>query len=200
MVIDWNAWRRMYDTMSWADQVAFYKRVAARHPDQRFFTADEVRRTLTDIGHPIRVLEIGGWKGELASEVYFDGILEWLNIEVLVDAASYGPGGGWYRATVPSDYIWNTGVPRGYDVLVMSHTIEHMRAAQLDKVINQFDGEWAYFEAPLGPDWHDYAGSHILELDWDGVDQLMHKHGFIKVREAAAAADDARAVTYRRQA
>jgi hypothetical protein len=205
LAINWDRWRKNYDQMGWDDQVRFYNSVERQHPDQKFYSAWAVRRLLQHIMEPVRVLEIGGWKGELAAEVYTDQIIEWLNIEVIKAAEQFGPKGDWYDAIVPEDYIWNIGLPQGYDLLVMSHTIEHVTGEQLALIVQQFDGEWAYFEAPLLGEHHDhwegYNGSHILELGWNEVDDLMALSGFEKVyqNDQDARYPDARIVYYQRE-
>jgi hypothetical protein len=188
--------------MTWADQVAFYRNVERNHPIQKFYSAWAVRDLLSLIQTPVKVLEIGGWKGELAEEVHTEQVIEWLNIEVI--EAAIGTKGDWYRAIVPDDYIWKVGLPSGFDLLVMSHTIEHVSGEQLSLIVTQFDGEWVYFEAPLGEHqnhWDGYSGTHILELGWHEVDDLMADQGFKKVYQAdeGAAHPDARIVYYQRE-
>lgn len=186
-MIDWDLWRADYDTMSWRDQLAFYAMVERLHPDQRFYSADSVREFLRRSG-AASVLEIGGWKGELAAEV--GPTARWLNIEIFPNAILHGPPGDWYRVMVPSDFIWNVGLPQGYDVLIMSHTVEHIRARELEKIIEQFNGDWVYIEAPLheaGRDWHGYGGTHVLEIGWPEVDAILSRNGFVKEHTAQGA-------------
>lgn len=205
MTIDWDTWRRDYDAMSWDEQVDFYTKVGRLRPDQRFFTAPQVAAFLATayaaLRKPVKVIEIGGWKGELASMVGRDAMVgEWLNVEVLKEAEKVDLG-PWYRAWVPSDYIWRVGVPTGYDALVMSHTIEHMRGDELRQIIEQFDGSWVYLEAPLqdGGHWDGYGGTHILELGWPQVDELLAERGFVRIHTTYEAVHpDAEIAVYRR--
>lgn len=202
-MIDWDRWRANYDSMSWRDQLDFYSMVERLHPDQQFFTAPSVLQFLREAGSPssLCVLEIGGWKGELAAAV--GPTKRWLNIEIFPEAIRYGPREGWYRAMVPHDFIWNAGVPIGYDVLIMSHTIEHIRFHEFTKIIEQFDGAWVFLEAPLHDqprDWRGYGGTHVFEAGWGDVDDLMGRHGLRPVhRSDGADWTEGRIVWYRRE-
>jgi hypothetical protein len=191
-----------------AEQVDFYTKVGHLHPGQQFFTVKAVDDFLLDVyldliaARPIKVLEIGGWRGELAAAVFVHNqIGEWLNVEVLKDAELPGHNRGpWYRAWVPSDYIWRVGVPTGYDALVMSHTIEHMRAEELRQILAQFDGPWVYLEAPLHEGgWDGYGGTHILEIGWPQVDEMLAELGYRKIHSSGEAVHpDAEIAVYRR--
>ncbi len=202
-MIDWDRWRANYDDMSWRDQLDFYSMVERLHPDQRFYSAESVKAFLLKSG-PLNtrcVLEIGGWKGELAAEV--GPTKRWLNVEIFPEALRYGPHESWYQAMVPHDFIWKVGLPRGYDALIMSHTIEHIRWREFAAIIDQFDGEWVFLEAPLhrgGRDWSGYGGTHIFEAGWVEVDELMGRHGFRPIHGAKGADwTEGQIVWYRRE-
>jgi hypothetical protein len=203
--MDWNDWRARYDDMSWQDQVDFYERVGQAHPKQQHFTAIEVLRFARELPPAAQVLEIGGWRGEMAEFVLAScpDLARWLNIEVLADALNHHVLDKRYDVMIPNDFIWRVGLPQGYDALIMSHTIEHMRAVELELIIAQFDGAALYLEAPLDDPsqpfgWHDYPGSHILELNWDGVDRLIAAAGFEAMTDEEGWSPDTRVRTYQR--
>ncbi len=67
-------------------------------------------------------------------------------------------------------------------MFVATHMIEHITAAQLELLIASIQAPYVYLEAPLpdhdGEQWHDYPGTHILEIGWPSVDALLRKYEF----------------------
>jgi hypothetical protein len=130
--------------------------------------------------HAKTVVELGGWNGRLAASMLArPDVRFWTNYDLVkVPQACALPG---YRLIVLDDYLWNRKTPVRADAFVACHTIEHLKAHELDKLIGCLDVKWVYLEAPLedGPrDWTDYSGSHILEIGWDGVGEIMDAHGY----------------------
>ena len=180
-MIDWDRWRQAHASLTFADQQAFYEKVAVAHPEQRSFNPASAGAAFDYIaGENLVVLELGGWDGYLASLMLERGdIFSWTNYDIVaVPQACSHPC---YRLVVLEDYFWNQPQARA-DVFVACHTIEHLTTAELAKLFNVLRTPYVYLEAPL-PDvgstnWAGYAGSHILELSWVQVDEFLQEHGY----------------------
>lgn len=203
MTLHFDDWRKNYGRMSYEDQVAFYNKVAEDFPEQIDFHLPSWLRffeyVFSKIG-PFRVLEIGGWKGELAEEVFKtlpDVILRksvygggqpvptWHNYEISQEALTETvPTDPRYVAMVPNDYAWNIELPDA-DVFIASHTIEHIKASELEQMVDNLPDTVRFiaFESPLpasteGNTWENYTGSHILEVGWKQVKGMLSDRGF----------------------
>lgn len=186
--IDWDAWRATYDDWTYAEHRAFYRKVWAWHRDQSNVHKDLVTAFFSAIpatAAPLHVLELGGWRGELARSQLTDRIASWDNIEICDDAAARPVfTDARYHATVPDDWAWKCGLPDA-DVFVAAHVIEHLSTPHLIALVDALPLgiRWAYVEAPLPatgvPDWTGYGGSHKLPLAWDAVETLFAGAGFV---------------------
>lgn len=188
-MIDWDAYRAAYDLMSWDDQRAFYDRVWDQHPVQLHYDAEACARFL-EATRPATVMEIGGWRGELAGEMLarYDWIGSWHNREVCAGAATNpATDDPRYRANVPTTWPWH--VPLRAEAFVASHTIEHMNARQLDELFRATSARAMFLASPLtddGQDWAGYGGSHVLTIGWRDVIALAATHGFVHDRSLDA--------------
>ena len=79
----WDEWRAAYPWMSHQDQVEFSNECEPLWPDQKQYDAAPVI-VLCRLIAPKRVYELGGWKGELASDVLAEvsEITLWRNYEL----------------------------------------------------------------------------------------------------------------------
>jgi hypothetical protein len=173
--------------MDYAGQLEFYNRVAMEHPLQRGFNLNAFRRffnLIADLLPRFAVIEMGGWKGELAQEILpFYPITTWTNYEIsaLAVAQSVCKLSN-YKPIVADDFIWAIDLPEAA-VFVSSHTIEHLRKRELAQLFERLP-ESVHFvglQAPLSEgvtDWTGYYGSHILETGWQGVSQMLTAGGF----------------------
>lgn len=188
-MIDWDGYRAEYNSMSWEDQRAFYDRVWDLHPVQIHYDAEACARFL-DATRPVTVMEIGGWRGELAGEMLmrFDWIASWHNREVCAGAvANQATADPRYHANVPTIWPWQT--PLRAEAFVASHTIEHMNETQLNALLAATTARAMFLASPLtedGQDWAGYDGSHVLTLGWRDVIALAAKHGYVHMAELDA--------------
>lgn len=189
-----NMWRETYDTMSFQDQVEFYSQIAQAFPNQRQYNKDEVLfffGLLQDF-ESLNVLEIGGWKGELADEILSDPISgvvkKWDNMEICQDAV-HNPvcSDERYQVVVQDDFPWNCQDGwEDYDVLVLSHVLEHMKADNFRALVKLLPNvKQIYIDAPIeedtgGVDWQGYLGTHILEIGWKDVVRLLEQYNFVE--------------------
>ena len=180
-MIDWNAYRASYDSMTY-DQVAdYHERVWDIHPDQRHYSREHMDTFFDSLG-PVRVVEVGGWRGEAAAQILDRyPVMAWDNYEICRGAVqSPVLTDDRYRAIHPTDWPWHIPIV-GYDVAVLAHLIEHIRATQLRFLI-----EWLaaggirhiYVEAPLrevGRSWRGQSSAHVLEIGWPEVVELLRR-------------------------
>lgn len=193
-----DAWRANYDQMSYADQQAFYDRFEAEHPAQAGYLLDGGLEHFTRffehcLAHLPKtyVLELGGWKGELAREMLnrFPSLSVWCNVEICCRAIKRTVfSDARYLTYNPPDQPWKVALPPG-NVLVASHFIEHIKSLELDKLLRNLPAtlRYAALVAPLpatGPvDWSGYHGSHILEQGWQEVNTALWYYGWQPLTE-----------------
>jgi len=187
-----NEWRERYGKMSYAEMRAFYDRMEEIYPNQEYTDRGSIRKFLDmvemETEQPIRVVEVGGWKGELGDHMMSgdDRIVEWLNIEVIQKALSEPVckrDGYW--AAVPPDYMWNVGWRYGiFNTAILGHVIEHIKAAELVRMLDVLKVvKFIYVEAPIrmktkDVNWYDYLGTHVLEIGMEEVECLFLERWF----------------------
>lgn len=182
---DWDAWRSRYDLMSFSDQQEFYDRVAREHPTQQHFSIDAFGDCL-DQARPDVVVELGGWKGELAAATLNKSpITRWTNYEIsrvaVQETVCKDPR---YVAVALPHYLWEYPVAIEADLFVASHVLEHLKVSHVLLLMSKVKAAHVYVEAPLPrsgvPAWKGYFGSHVLEVGWDGLGDLMGQCGYRK--------------------
>jgi hypothetical protein len=192
MLERFEEWRRQYKDMDYEEQRAFYSWVAKTFPSQVHFDLPgfigALDRFTWELGE-YSVLEVGGWRGELAAEILgrTDQIKEWVNYEIaepLLDNIKCDDPR--YRMVIPDDFVWNIDLFEG-DVLVASDMIEHISGDHLALLVENLPDsvKRIAFKSPLGhwtqPNgWVGYYGSHILELGWPDVSALLYRHDFVE--------------------
>ena len=184
MSIDWDAYRRDYDKLTPEDQERFYDRVWELYPDQKHFDAKACLRFFAHLGleKHVHVVEVGGWRGELAAEVLaaLPAIYTWSNVEVCRGAREASVCGDRRYQALPPNIV-----PTG-DVLVSSHAIEHMMLRELNAYLKVIRPRAVFLAAPLledGQDWRGYMGSHVLREGWRDVVALLERKGLERVPE-----------------
>jgi hypothetical protein len=184
----WDAWRTEYKRMSTEAQKKFHDEIEAQYPDQKHFNL-KMALDAFDTVRPVVVVEIGGWKGDLAKEVisYQWSIKEWWNIEICQAAIKKSVCTDIrYSVIEPPEFNWfklPPFDPKKVDLLVATHFIEHISDEDFCDLIRSIRGvKYVYFEAPLskhGSDWKGYTGTHKLRMGWSEVEKFMFMMGFI---------------------
>lgn len=178
--MNWDGWRQSYDRLTFQDQKDFYRDCAVLYPCQQHFDL-EAAREFFDRYRPRTVLELGGWDGALASQILadHDEILCWRNHDLV--AVPQIPTDPRYELNELFEPLWEG---RGYlyaDAFVATHTIEHVKARELGRLVAKLHVKACLIEAPLDDsplDWRGYDGTHVLELGWEGVDALFGTYGY----------------------
>lgn len=183
-MIDWDAYRAAYPTMSYADVAAFHQRVWAAFPDQEYHSAPLLRRFFHGLSG--RVVEVGGWRGEAANAILrdFPAITSWTNYEICEQAvASSIPTDPRYRGVFPDRWPWELPTQRA-EIAVLAHVIEHINAMQLKRLIGWLRAcgvRHVYVESPLRDkrrSWRHSTSAHLLEIGWTEVIRLFNRAGY----------------------
>lgn len=195
-VADFDAWREGYLHMTYREQQGFYDRVEVEHPHQVAFTLSGFHDFLLQVcDHEatlgkVYVLELGGWKGELAQEMLksFPSVAIWCNVEICQRAVDKSVcESPRYTTLVPENLPWNVELPPA-NVFVASHFIEHITRNDLDMLIQNLPDTVRYIgmEAPIPEDgntvdWTGYHGPHTPEIGWKQVTRLPMNNGFLPI-------------------
>ncbi len=181
-----NQWRAAYDTMTDAEHLEFCNEAEAKWPNQQSFTYSNFEHLFKNNALPnVSVIEIGGWKGELANKCLENfPIWRWANFDfcgaaigktVMTDKR--------YKAHLQNSPTWFRR-PRTeqFDVCVSAHMIEHLSDAHLIELLDWISGiPTVMFEAPISDgenNWHNYYGTHILKMGWNRINDEMQARGY----------------------
>ena len=181
--IDWDDWRVAHPSMTFHDQQEFYSRVLDLYPRQQSFNPKICHEAFDYIaGEDLAVLELGGWDGGLASQMlHRSDVARWTNID-LIEVPQVCRSER-YEFQVLTDYLWNLPQVEA-DVFVACHTIEHLSTAELAELVGWLRSPFVYLDAPLKMyplDWTGFPGSHILDIGWEGVNELLEASGYESV-------------------
>lgn len=182
----WNQWRELYYDLTHEENIQFGNDIEARYPGQQSYTLSNFDTVFGSPSLlPTRVLEIGGWKGELAQHCLSKyNISSWLNIDMCKAAVDKSvckdPR---YTALFPDRFDWFAEKRvNDFDVCVSAHTIEHLSDRHLEQLIEHISGiPCVVFEAPISSgknNWNGYQGTHILEHGWIDICAIMLVHGY----------------------
>lgn len=121
----WNDRRAKTASMSYAEQQAFYDWVVGAYPEQAHFQRDLAVKELMRVA-PEEVLEIGGWRGDLAALILSSPagatVRRWTNVDISPRLATVqkckDPR---YRLVIPKGFIWEVGIEDVFDTVVATH-------------------------------------------------------------------------------
>lgn len=180
--INWNQWRANYATTSFTDQLRFYSQLAKDYPHQRWGSIDPIIEAFRAVS-PRRVVEVGGWKGELATDAANAGLSfdSWTNYEIS-DVAVDPSAPSWYQHERLTDWVWNYEGLSKPDMLLFVHSAEHMLLAEVVKTVEAFGKpEVVLIQSPLDNEpinWNNFNGTHIIEVGWDGILEALDELGY----------------------
>jgi hypothetical protein len=196
-MIDWDKWRREYETTTWEQQKVFYNQMWDEYPCQLCYCFDAITDFFIYINQhssgPGQILEFGGWQGHLAKDIWdlLPPGTEWHNYEVCqnaIDNSVIKELG--YKAIMPTDFLWNYPDEhfKDYKTIVASHSLEHITLDNFKALIKKLEhASFLYFDIPLyqtlGCKWKDYCGSHILDASWKDIMSILEEHGFTIINE-----------------
>jgi hypothetical protein len=168
-----NDWRNRYRDLSYAEHQDFAKWLEKNYPSQEYF--DDIMGPLTNFiemnnTKKIKVMEFGGWKGELASRVLkgseYD--ISWDNYDICPTLPRKSAcTDSRYKLIVLDDFVWNHPIP-SYSLFVSSHAIEHIDEKHFYCLLDSIQKiPFLFINLPLLPDgatWEDATCFHILPL------------------------------------
>lgn len=182
----WDLFRARYDTLTPADHAAVMAEFYSYSPVQSHFTLPAILDFFS--AYPAsRVIEVGGWDGKVASAVLIahPEITHWTNYEVCCPAALAFACPRYETPDVTSTFVWDLPLSIArYDTLFASHSLEHMKAANIRALLARLpDVRAVYVDAPLPADtqdhhWPGYVGSHVLEIGHVQLEALFTEFGF----------------------
>ena len=183
-----DRYRKNYDSLSFRYKIRKANKWLKQYPEQAHFDINPINYWFENIvERPTSVLEIGGWRGDLAEKALssFKHIEKWHNYD-LINYNSYQKcNEKRYSLITLNDYIWHLTLNYEYNVLIATHMIEHINWQEYIKLT-----EWipisvktVLFEAPLPTsseniDWKGDYSSHVLEKGWEQAINEMKNHGF----------------------
>ena len=189
-----DEYRARYDLMTFADHQRAYSLVESIYPEQQCFDEGRASRFFEAlIAHQITpsVIELGGWKGELAQCMLsrYRDITIWHNVEICREAVG---------KTVCRDSRYTTNTLDGFfwdmkprfigmcNTMVLSHVVEHMRLQNFSDTIAHCANEHiehVYLDVPHLTDhscktWHGWTSMHVFEAGWADIERIMATHGY----------------------
>jgi glycosyltransferase involved in cell wall biosynthesis len=180
--------RKNYDKMTFADLTKVANEWLHIYPEQASYTLPHVIDWIKKhVAKPTRILEIGGWRGDLAGEIFsrFSHVECWHNYDVISDASTQKCRDERYKLIPLSDYIWNLELPDDYNALIATHVVEHLKWREVKLLIRWIPEQidTILFEIPIvesaeNYNWKGHHSTHILEKGWEQVIDEMKTSGF----------------------
>lgn len=178
---NFNEWRENYDTYSFEQHKELNNILEEISPRQQQHNTEEVINFLKDIPNA-KVLELGGWKGELANKVLLTNkdIILWHNYDICSNAIDKNVcKDERFKGIVLTDFAWNLDIFSGYNVCIMSHVVEHMKLYEFKSFLDKIKHiKYIYIDCPLNDPynrmkWKNYCGTHILNAEWSDITKAL---------------------------
>jgi len=112
---EFDNYRKKYDSLSFSDKKRITRRWSKKYPEQAHFRYDYVDLWLQKyVKTPVRILEIGGWKGDLASKVLLSSmnIELWHNYDLIESDSTEICKDKRYNLFSLDYYVWNKSIGR----------------------------------------------------------------------------------------
>jgi hypothetical protein len=182
-MMTFNEWRENYNDLTSDQQVAYYNYLETQYPNQAHFDL-QFAIDVFQLVKPNIVTEAGGWKGDLANEMFSRfSIDKWKNIEICQNAIDNTKcKNDKFINFKPENFNWFNSV-KIEGLFLATHFIEHLSNEHFNELANALQkNEYIYFEAPLtdeGENWVDYFGTHKLFYGWNDIKKQFPKHEII---------------------
>lgn len=185
-----DEWRLRRDRLSYIEHVAFYDAIYDHHPNQHYCDIAEARRFAEQLPNGSRILELGGWKGEVAATLLEScpRIMHWHNFELSTKAIRSGLAHSRYTADLGDDFIWNLPELPETNILFAAYVLEHLRTHEIEKLLKRLPRiSEVFVESPLplqgiGLTWEGSKSTNVLEIGWQELEDLFQRYGFDVVR------------------
>jgi hypothetical protein len=183
-----DRYRKLYDSFSFDYKLKMADKWLRLYPEQAHFDLIPINYWLENIvTRPAYVLEIGGWRGDLAQSVLssFGFINLWHNYDLIKHNIYQKCYDKRYKLITLDDDIWHLSLESEYNALIATHMIEHIKWRELTELINwiPLSINTVLFESPLPPsdeniNWTGDYSSHVLEKGWEQIIAEMRNHRF----------------------
>jgi hypothetical protein len=188
LICQLDRYRKSYNSFSFDYKKKMAGKWLKQYPEQAHFDITPIKYWLENsVPRPASVLEIGGWRGDLAEIVLssFGHILLWHNYDLIKYNDYQKCSDKRYKLFTLEKDLWFKSPECEYNALIASHMIEHINWIEFTKLC-----EWipesvktVLFEAPLAKSaenfkWKGDHSSHVLEKGWEQVITEMRNHGF----------------------
>jgi hypothetical protein len=194
-----NEWRENYEHKTYQDHLAIHRWLLDQYPDQNHSgpLAGMIVKDLEGQTKSTRVLELGGWNGQLAKDVLKDisSIEEWDNYEICPDIEEVTVCEDQrYHVEVLPDFIWDLTLDlTKYDIFIASHVIEHMSFAQFKRLMDEIHHiPVLFFNIPFPTkygSWKNSSSLHVLEANEDEITNYIFTKGYKLTRRAKTPED-----------
>jgi hypothetical protein len=184
-----DSYRMLYDSFSFDYKIKKANEWLKQYPEQAHFDIIPINFWLENIvAKPSAVLEIGGWRGDLAEKALssFDHINLWHNYDLLKNNNYQKCYDNRFKLISLNDDIWHLSLKYEYNALVATHMIEHINWKEFIELANWIPESirTVLFEAPLPAsneniNWKGDYSSHVLEKGWEQVITEMENHRFL---------------------
>jgi hypothetical protein len=184
-----DKYRKLYNSYSFDYKIKMANKWLIHYPEQAHFDIIPINYWLENIvTRPASVLEIGGWRGDLAQIALssFDHIKLWHNYDLIPYNNYQKCYDIRYNLITLKDYLWHSSLKFEYNSLIATHMIEHINWKEFTDLAKWIPAsvKTVLFEAPLGKseenfNWKGDYSSHVLEKGWDQVIAEMRNYGFI---------------------
>ena len=192
-------YRAKYVKMAFAEHQQVYNTIERIYPEQRCYDREAVVTFLEKlITHGVIpfVLELGGWKGELARDMLEQWkdmrvISGWYNVEICREAvAKTICHDSRYTCNTLDGFFWDVkpGWVQMCNTLVLSHVVEHMRLQDFAATITHCADrkiDYVYLDIPhITADsrkaWQGWTNTHVLEGGWDDIEAILVQNGYVQ--------------------
>lgn len=188
-IFQFDRYRKFYDTFSFDYKVKIANKWLKQYPEQAHFNIAPINHWLENIVEkPASIIEIGGWRGDLAEKALssFEHIKLWHNYDLIKNNNLQKCYDNRYKLISLDDYIWHLPVNNEYNALIATHMIEHINWKEFSALTNWIPTSigTVLFEAPLPAsneniNWKGDHSSHVLEKGWEQVIDEMKNQRFL---------------------
>ena len=184
--MDFNQWRKSYDSMTFEQQQDYHDYLEGLYPDQAHYDLEAARKVF-DWLQPKSVIEAGTWKGNLAADILGRNpdIYTWKAYELCPAAmARTVCHDDRFKYQTFNRFDWWNREPLVCDLFLATHFIEHLSFAHFAEMARAIKAKHIYFEAPLtdgGENWDGFFGTHKLEVGWNRVSEVMNLQGYKRI-------------------
>lgn len=184
-----DTWRENYDKLSYKKHQQFYSMIAKQFPNQQQVNLNATKAfflLLFSRNYISNVLELGGWNGRGGKYILSTHleVKKWHNIEICKEALTGKLQEGYTEEVLP-DFFWKVKpYVSSYNVLYLSHVVEHMTYMNFKSILCQIDShiKYIYLDVPIpldiSPNWYGYKGTHIFEFGWNVLHNVLKSHGY----------------------